>query len=89
MNEPDLNRLTIDQIAELERACRKHLETWFGFSRAGRDRQTAEFVEATKWRLEGKTEPCCECGEPYSTVDLHFGDHVFCPACREQERKTP
>ncbi len=32
--------------------------------------------------LEGKTEPCCECGEDYPRADLVGGGHIYCPKCR-------
>lgn len=83
-NEIDLNKLTVDQVGALQIACQRHLETWFGFSTKGKERQTAEFKAATAWRLEGKVEPCCECGEDYPTIDLHFGGHIFCEKCRKQ-----
>jgi hypothetical protein len=83
-NEIDLNKMSIEQVTALRRLCEQHLGTWFGFSVQAKERQTPEFKAATAWRLEGKVEPCCECGENYPTVDLHFGGHVFCEKCRKQ-----
>jgi hypothetical protein len=79
---PDLNRLTVEEVAALRRACERHLETWFAFSPQGRAGRTPAFEAATRWRLDGKTEPCCNCGEPYPAADLHFGDEIYCPGCR-------
>jgi hypothetical protein len=75
----DLNKMSVKEIGELERQCREHLNTWFGFSRTSKEKQTPEFKEATKWRLEGLTAKCCECGKDYPLVDLHFEKQVFCP----------
>lgn len=85
MDLPDLNRLTVEEVSALRRACERHLETWFAFSPGGRAGRTAEFEAATRWRLDGHTVPCCECGADYPAADLCFGGHVFCPGCREKE----
>lgn len=79
----DLHKLTINEIGDLRRQCEQYMETWFGFSREGKARQTPEWIAAAIWRLEGKTEPCCKCGEDYPAADLHFGGHVYCAKCRE------
>jgi hypothetical protein len=78
----DLNKLTVEQVGNLQRECQKHLETWFGFSKEGKERQTDEFKAATEWRLKGLMEPCCECGDPYPRADLHFHGEIYCQKCR-------
>ena len=78
----DLNKMTVNEIGELRRQCESHLEIWFAFSTSGKEGRTTEFEEATKWRLEGQTEPCCECGQDYPRADLHFRGDVYCPTCR-------
>lgn len=86
MTEADLHKLSLDELSDLRTAVNRYMETWWGFSRESRARQTPEWVAAAVWRLEGQTEPCCECGEDYLRADLHFGGHIFCPKCRETEK---
>lgn len=81
----DLTKLTVEEVSSLQARCKAHLEAWFGFSEAGKAARTDEFIAAVKWRLDGQTEPCCECGEPYPRADLWLDDHIYCPKCRKEE----
>lgn len=85
MTDADLARLTVDEVSALRRLCDRHLEVWFGFSNSGREGRTPEFEAATRWRLQGRTEPCCECGDDYPRADLHFHGEIYCPKCRRGE----
>lgn len=78
----DLNKLTLVEVRELQRDCERHMQIWFGFSLEGRVGMTPEFEAATAWRLQGQTEPCCECGEDYPRADLHFHRQIYCESCR-------
>ena len=85
MSAIDLTLMTVEQVGELERECRRHLETWFAFSKEGKELRDAAFEAATKWRLADQMEPCCECGAEYPRADLHFHDEIYCPKCRSVE----
>lgn len=80
----DLNKLTVEEVSKLKRKCEDHLETWFAFSTRGRENRTEEFIAATRWRLEGMTEPCCECGDRYPKADLHFYGEIYCAKCSKE-----
>lgn len=84
---PDLCRLAVDEVGRLRRACEEHLSAWFAFSKEGQAAQTPEFRAATAWRLEGQSEPCCECGGSYPRADLHFRGELYCPECREEKKE--
>lgn len=87
MIEINLHELTIDQMVDLRKQIDNYISTWFGFSPRFKDLQTPEFIEQAKWRLEGQFEPCCDCGENYPRVDLHFGGEIYCPECRQTENR--
>lgn len=74
--------MSIEEIGQLRRSCDDYLSMWFGFSEEARSKRTPEWVEAAAKRLEGKTEPCCECGEDYPAADLQLGGEIYCANCR-------
>lgn len=75
---------SIEELCEMRRLISEYISTWFCFDQKYKARRTPEWIEKAKWRLEGKTEPCCECGEQYPTNELHFEGHVFCKSCRDK-----
>lgn len=74
--------MTIDEIGNLKRAADEYMSMWFGFDRTQAAKRTPEWIEAASKRLAGQVEPCCECGEDYPRVDLHFGREIYCAKCR-------
>lgn len=83
MPDIDLHKLTIVEIGRLRSDIEDYLAKWYGFSHDSRCLRTPEWIEKAKWRLEGQTEPCCECGEDYPTFDLHFDHEIYCEKCRK------
>lgn len=78
------HRKTIQEIAKVREALDYYVTMYFGFDRRAKEARTEEWIDKASKRLEGKTEPCCECGESYPAADLHLRDHVFCEKCRKE-----
>lgn len=83
----DLHKLTLEQLRDLRNRVDDYFSTWFGFTRESKAKQTPEWIEQARWRLAGKTEPCCECGNDYPTEDLHFHGEIYCQECRKKEKE--
>lgn len=81
---PDINlhELSIDELGELRQRIDNYLSVWFGITAKAKAQRTPEWIEAARWRLEGQTEYCCECGESYPSVDFHLHDEIYCAKCR-------
>lgn len=80
-----LHGMTIDEIGGVKDTAAEYLSMWFGFDQKQKAKRTPEWIEAASKRLAGQVEPCCECGEDYPRVDLHFGREIYCPKCRAIE----
>src|SRR5262245_40196654 len=48
-----------------------------------------EFDPCTGQPLDGKVEPCCECGNDYPRADLVVRGDIYCPKCRPDGRPKP
>lgn len=79
----DLHKLTIEELSQLQREVAEYFSLWFGGLPRTRALRTQEWVDQAKWRLEGQTAPCCECGDDYAMADLHFDGEIYCPKCRK------
>lgn len=86
--------------AEFEQGCTQFQDQLFGPKAEGAQNQHVAksptdgpvkpptIDPVTKEVLDGKFEPCCECGEDYPRADLILDSEIFCPKCRviENER---
>lgn len=89
MSDDELDALchsmSIDEIADMAHRLERYISKWHGFDRTARAERTPEWVEAASRRLDGKTAPCCECGDGYPLADLYFKDgpaSIYCAVCR-------
>jgi hypothetical protein len=89
MSDDELDALchsmSIDEVARVAHHLDRYISKWYGFCRTAKAERTPEWVEAASKRLEGKTAPCCECGDPYPLADLRFGEgpaSIYCVVCR-------
>ena len=87
MTEQEVDKMChsmeIEEISKLRKHLDWYISKWFGFDPRAREARTAEWIVEASKRLEGKVEPCCECGNPYPAVDLHFGHQIYCSECRK------
>lgn len=79
--------LSIEEVSRHLACFQSYLQRYFGFHPVAAAQRTPEFIAGASRRLEGRTEPCCACGNQYPRADLQFRGEIYCPGCRKPPKE--
>lgn len=68
-----------DDLRRFRAGCEDYQAKLFGLKKP-KDEAERQLL---KKHYDGKTSPCCECGEDYPRGDLVIDMSIYCPKCRE------